>query len=131
MGRPRGAAVATPGNPFRWAQEQFCSLWEEAYGAPYEPTPADLSQLGRLLRGLSREAVLELPRAYRGYLNDLSPFVAQEQRHSLRYFCTSGGFNKYRVEAPMLSAREAKGSMAVRQFVELTGGRNGNGRHRP
>lgn len=115
-----GALVPTP---FFKALRQFCEVWRTKYVASYEPDKADKNQLGRLVKQLTPELLADLPRAFRNYLDDFSPFVAQEQRHNLRYFCTSGGFNKYRVNAPVLSAREARGMEAGRQFV------NGEGTH--
>lgn len=110
-------------NVFGKALAQFCEIWRTRYGVYYEPTAADRNQLGRLLKGLSPAALEELPRAFRAYLGDLSPFVAQEMRHSLRYFCTSGGMNKYRASAPVLSAKEARGHAAGEQWEAMTNGR--------
>lgn len=106
-------------NAFGKALAQFCEIWRTRYGVYYEPTSADRNQLGRLLKGLSLERLQELPRAFRAYLGDLSPFVAQEQRHSLRFFCTSGGMNKYRASAPVLSEKEARSQAAGEQWEAM------------
>lgn len=116
---PRGR----PSNKFLDAIRQFGEAWEQHYGVPYAVGAADRNQMGRLIRDLDDAQRAELPGTFRNYLNDLSPFVAQEQRHSMRFFCTSGGFNKYRVSAPVLSAKEARGMEAGRQFI------NGEGAH--
>lgn len=117
------ATGAVVPSPFFRALRQFCEIWRNKYGVNYQCTAADRNQLGRLIEQLDREGVGELPGAFYAYLGDLSPWVAQDQRHSLRYFCTSGGFNKYRVSAPVRSAKEARGIEAGRQFV------NGEGKH--
>ncbi len=103
----------------------FCRLWEAKYGRPYRPTPSDRNQLGRALNTLQREDYPDVPVAFRNYLDDLGPWVAQDHRHNLTYFCTlpGGGFNKYRVIAPVLSKREAQSHEAGRQFL------NGDGDH--
>lgn len=103
----------------------FCRLWEERYGRPYRPTAGDRNQLGRALGTLQREDYPDVPVAFRNYLDDLTPWVAQDHRHNLTYFCTlpGSGFNKYRVTAPVLSKREAHSHEAGRQFL------NGDGKH--
>lgn len=116
-----------PLTAFELAMQQFGAIWERRYGVPYEPTPADRNQLGRLLRGLKREALARLPDAFEAYLQDVSPFVCQEQRHNLRWFVTSGGFNKYRVVAPVLSSKEARAVAAGDQWLEM----HSNGKHQP
>jgi hypothetical protein len=89
------AAVASAGNVFENALGSFSSRWQAVYGTPYQPTPADKAQLGRLL-GSSTPATLELlPELFSRYLEDRDPFVAEKRRHDLAYFCTSGGVNKY------------------------------------
>lgn len=103
--------------PYWVALAAFCETWKARYGTSYQPTPADKNQLGRLVRNTPKEALGEFPRAFAAYLADSSPFVAQERRHDLAWFCTSGGFNKYRVQAPTLSQKEARTAEALRQFV--------------
>lgn len=83
-------------SPFFRALRQFCEIWRTRHGVWYEPSPADKNHLGRLISSLEPEMLKYIPMAFNAYLADTSPFVAQEQRHSLRYFCSSGGFNKYR-----------------------------------
>ena len=120
-----GGKPAPRVTPYWVALEQFCTIWGARYGVPYSPTPADKNQLGRLIRTCNAEMLAALPVAFRGYLQDLSPFVAQEMRHSLQFFCTSGGINKYRTNAPAVSAKEARSAEAIRQFA------NGEVRHAP
>jgi hypothetical protein len=107
---------------------RFCSLWAGCYGAPYKPAPKDKSQLGRLMRTLTVEEACELPMVWRAYLGDHSRFVAGEQRHSLAYFCTSGGWNKYRVRARSagMSDKEVRGAEGAAAFLAL--GKEPNGR---
>jgi hypothetical protein len=101
----------------------FCEAWGARYGRPYLPTPADCNQL-RLLVGSTPLAVIaELPAIFERYLDDLDQFVAQRQRHSLKFFCTSGGLNTYTTSAPVLSRKEVAGMEAGRQFI------NGEGSH--
>lgn len=111
-------------SPYVVAMRQFCRQWVSKYGADYDPLPADRNQLGRLVHDYGAEPdFLEMFTASVGrYLADNGSFVALEQRHSLRYFCTSG-WNKYKVQAIVVSAREAHGIEAGRQFV------NGEGNH--
>lgn len=112
---PKGAPVKL--TPYWVVLGQFCEAWKARYGVNYQPTPADKNQLGRLVRSTPREMLGEYPAAFERYIADSSPFVAQEQRHSLAWFCTSGGFNKYRAAATVLSQREARNAEAVAQFV--------------
>jgi hypothetical protein len=118
-----GALRGRPSNRFLVAMRQFAEVWETHYGVPYAFTPGDRNQLGRLMKDLTVIQVGELRAAFEAYLDDLAPYVAQEQRHSLRFFCTSGGFNKYRVSAPVVSRKEAMGIEAGQRFV------NGEGNH--
>lgn len=124
MGRRRGAAPDGD-NLFGSTLARFCALWRQRYGVDYVPTAADRNQLGRLLHGLPPEHARELPDAFKNYLRDLSPFVAQEMRHCLRHFCAAGGFNKYRSAAPVLTEREARTVAAGDQWLELQRGRGG------
>jgi hypothetical protein len=112
-------------NPFGRALAQFCGVWQGRYGVPYEPTPADRNQLGRLVRTLAGERLHELPIAFEAYLADLSPFVAQEMRHSLCHFCAAGGFNKYRAVAPILSRKEAATVASAEQWIAMQERTNG------
>lgn len=115
-------------NAFQWALVKFCEAWQAHYGYPYRPTAADRNQLGRTLRELSREDLGELPTLFARYLLDLNTFLT-DKRHPLRFFCTDGGVNKYRVEPVVMSAREARGVQAARQFVaEGCDAKNGRGR---
>lgn len=92
----------------------FCEAWKGHYGASYVPSPAECRQL----RGVASRLPLEaLPVILERYLADEHPFVAQEMRHSLRFFLSRELWNKYRVVAPVRSAKEARGREAVRQFV--------------
>ena len=86
------------------ALADFSRLWESVRGASYAPTPADKSHLGALLRSIPADQVPELPKAFAAYLADADPFVAK-QGHSLRFFCSAGGFNKYRGRLPAASIR--------------------------
>lgn len=100
----------------------FCEAWQQHYREPYTPTRKDCGQL-RLFLEDNPGALAYLPLCFVRYLQDLDPFVAQVRCHDLTWFLTSGGFNKYRVIAPVLSAKEARGVAAGRQFV------NGEGKH--
>lgn len=95
----------------------FCEIWKAHYGVSYYPSPVDCGLLKALVTRIGEAGMAELRSVFERYLEDASPFVAQEQRHGLKWFCTSGGFNKYRVTAPVLSAKEARGVEAGRQFV--------------
>jgi len=78
-----------------------------------------------LVGRLPISVVRQLPAICARYLQDLDPFVAQVQAHSLLWFCGAkgNGINKYRVRARVLTTREARGVEAGRQFV------NGEGDH--
>lgn len=104
---------------------QFCRAWQGRYGKPYRPTGADRNQLGRMLHDLLPEDLPDLAFAFANYLADLSPYVAQSHRHGLTLFCTSGGFNKYRTVAPILSKREASSVAAGEQWLAMQEGGHG------
>lgn len=78
--------------------EAFRETWAKKYGRPYVPTPADRSQLGRLLVSLKGEPDigLVLPAVFRAYVGDSSDPLFKRVCHPLALFCTSGGFNRYR-----------------------------------
>jgi len=97
---PSAPAFPPGKNAFGKALAQFQEIWRTRYGVHYEPSSADRNQLGRLLQRLPVESAEELPRAFRAYLGDLDPFIVEKVRHSLSYFCTSGGLNKYRSGPP-------------------------------
>lgn len=103
---------------FPWALGAFCAAWGRRYGVDYAPTARDRSQLGRLLQSLSPEQTSALPACFSAYTRDEDRFLAEIQRHSLSFFCTSGGVNKYRVTAPILSAKEARTATAVERFIQ-------------
>lgn len=107
MSAPPAVALVR-GNPFTETLEAFCRLWQARYGAPYLPTPKDRNQLGRLLKDTPANRLADLPGAFRRYLEDHSPFVEQEMRHSLAFFCTQGGHNKYRVVPAIVTQGEAR-----------------------
>jgi uncharacterized protein YdaU (DUF1376 family) len=121
------SSASSEGNAHARALGAFCAAWQAAYGEPYKPSASDKSQLGRLLRELGdADMVSTLPELFARYLNDHDPFIAQKQRHSLAYFCTSGnGVNKYRVSAMALTDKEARGVMAGQQWVGYHEVRNG------
>lgn len=116
----------------------FSALWEERYCETYLATPADRSNLGRLLRGSfpNKAAIEAYPweAAFRNYLADMGSWAAGEKRHSLTNFCTGGGLNKYRVNDPTLgfSQREVRSIQAGAKFDEVMsafeGGPNGRAR---
>ncbi len=112
-----------PQGGFRPALAAFCSAWKARYGVSYIPSPAELNQLGIAVKRVPKNE--DFNAIFAAYLGDLSPFVAQDMRHSLLHFCTKGGFNKYRTSAPILSAREARGVAAGRRFIN---GEDSNGR---
>lgn len=95
------AAARDTGEVFREALELFCRLWLTRHGVAYEPTQADRSSLGRMLK--SEVAKAALPGALLAYFADDSAFVAGEQQHSLRWFCAMA--NKYRAKAARATAR--------------------------
>lgn len=95
-----------PPSLFEQLLEQFGTAWSAKYSEPYTPTPGDRSQLGRLLRSLKTpDEASALPALFAAYLRDGDPFVADKQRHSLAFFCTSGGLNKYRTKPPAPTSR--------------------------
>ena len=107
----------------------FCTAWKAAYGQDYVPTPADKSQIGRLLNGLKGAGVEpdELPGLFNRYLADVDTFVAEKHRHSLAWFCTSGGLNKYRVtvQSNGLSEREKRGQRNAQVWLDMQEARDG------
>lgn len=100
------------------ALRMFCEAWKSHYGAPYIPSPAECGQLRRVAHALPLD---ELPAILERYLADGTPFIAQEMRHSLRWFISRELWNKYRVVATVLSAKEARAREAARQFVNGEG----------
>lgn len=125
----RATGLAKP-DRFTRALGQFCEIWRTKYGVWYEPTAADRNQLGRLLSKLSPGGLEELPKAFNGYLGDRSPFLTERVRHGLAHFCTSGGFNKYRTPAVVVtSQREVDNARAAEQWSAMRNGhmRNGHG----
>jgi hypothetical protein len=126
-----------PPSLFDQLLDRFGQAWRAKYdNEPYTPTPADRSQLGRLLQALKTpEESAALPALFDAYLRDDDPFVAEKQRHSLAYFCTSGGLNKYRTRPPAVARpragsaqqREANNAAAAAKFVARGGGPNGHG----
>jgi hypothetical protein len=99
---------------FESVSASFCASWGRFRKADYIVTPADKSQLGRLLQSLPPDAVLRLPAIFDRYCADLDQFVS-EQGHSLKYFCTSGAINKYGStdRAQGMNQNERKGAMNV------------------
>lgn len=77
----------------------FRQAWRAGYRREYQVTPADKSQLGRLLQSMAPEQAAELPEIFRRYLGDATPFV-RSQGHSLSYLCGGGRINAYRVTGP-------------------------------
>jgi hypothetical protein len=116
----------------------FRQAWSAKYHEPYTPTPADRSQLGRLLQALKTpEDCTALPALFDAYLRDDDAFVVEKQRHSLAFFCTSGGLNKYRTQPPAqtrprgkrdeLEARNNAAAESVLHRHGVGGGANGRG----
>lgn len=103
---------------------QFGKMWSAKYEAPYFPTPADKSQLGRLLQSLLPEAVGLLPRAWGNYLADNDQWIAQTRRHSLMEFCNQG-ISKYLTQAPVTTRRETATARAGQQWLDMAEGKNG------
>lgn len=119
--RDRGSD-GRPVNAQAMVIELFCEEWQGEYGAPYIPTPADKSQVGRLLREFAdTAAIFAFPwaRTFRCYLEDKGKWAAEENRHALKTFC-AGGLNKYRVKAGTegLSQREVRGMAAAAAFAK-------------
>jgi hypothetical protein len=136
-GTPRGNP-ARPPSLFDRLLDAFGKAWSVKYEEPYTPTPADRSQLGRLLQALKTpEESAALPALFDAYLRDDDAFVAEKQRHSLAYFCTSGGLNKYRTRPPVsvprargrsaAEQREANNAAAAETWLARGGGANGRG----
>lgn len=119
---PRTLTVVKP-DAFTVALEQFKAAWGARYGVEYCETGKDRNQLGRLIKGKTPAELAALPGCFAVYLNDLSPFVAQDRRHDLAFFCTSGGFNKYRAKAPILSRSEAQTMAAGEQWEAMHNGK--------
>lgn len=119
-------AVARPRSPnaFESTLAELAAAWSAQYGTAYKPTPADRSQLGRLLRSLAPEEAAELPALYRSYLADNDPFIAEKHRHSISYFCASGGVNKYRTTPRVAgtSQRDLGNAAAFAKFGKLAFG---------
>lgn len=111
-------------NPFAEGLRIFGEIWRHRYGVPYEPTPRDRNQLGRLLQAVPHDRLTELWGAFRNYLQDHSPFVAQEMRHALWYFCTSGGWNKYRTAPVLVTQKEARTLAAGDAWLAMRRGSN-------
>lgn len=85
--------------------------WEGQYGEPYMPTGQDKRHLGTVLKGFrDRGAINAYPwrAVMANYLEDTDRFVAGVHRHSLAYFCSCGGLNKYRVRASVLATLPEK-----------------------
>jgi hypothetical protein len=115
----------------------FSAIWTEQYRETYMGTPSDQSNLGRLLRSFpDRAAIAAYPWefSWRAYLADQTKWLAEEQRHSLAWWCTSGGVNKYRTQAKTVgySDRELRGMQSSETFDKaldaLEGGKNGRTR---
>lgn len=107
----------------------FAHMWGAKYGKEYRPTAEDKKAFAAMLKSQvsSPEDIAELEGAWRNYLADLSEWVSQSHRHSLFCFCKYGGFNKYRVVAPIVSKREAATIAAGEQWLAMHEG-GGNGR---
>lgn len=131
---PREAA--RPPNLFDKTVASFIETWRSKYHEPYTPTPADRSQLGRLLQPLSPEEASALPALFEAYLRDDDAFVAEKKRHSLAWFCSDGGLNKYRTKPPAAARlragsaheREAGNVAAAQRLLARSGSGGGNGR---
>lgn len=116
-----GLVVKAP-QPFTLALDAFCAAWGAAYDAAYLPSSAECRQLRVVIQRVPVSMLGELPGIFRRYLQDLDPFVAQAQRHSLMHFCTRGGINKYRVRAPVLSVKEARTMETLRNWEDEANG---------
>jgi len=122
--------------PFESIIRIFSDLWRANYGKDYLVTPQDRSHLGRLLGTFpSVEAIEAYPwrEALTNYLADMDKFVAGSHRHSLVWFCSRGGVNKYQVadRTAGYSDREIRGMQAGAKFDEIMDAMGGlNGRPR-
>lgn len=125
-----GPGPVAPVTVHQRALDLFAQVWQAKYETEYSPTPADRSQLGLFLRHLDKALLPDLPRAFTAYLEDAAPYVMDVQRHNLKFFLTSGGFNKYRTPPVMVrSRREASNHLAGEQWLAMDAERNGhNGR---
>lgn len=101
--------------------EKHRTAWQARYRADYVATPADRSQLGRLIHAWGPARSAALPAAIERYLADASPFLVHEVRHSLSFFCTQA--NKYAAPlVPAFSAKEHRSALAAQQFLAMGGG---------
>lgn len=126
-----------PSAVFSRVVSDFSALWATAYGRKYHLTAQDRSHLGRTLGEFpSTEAIeaYDWRGAFTNYLADMDKFVAGTQRHSLAWFCSRGGVNKYAVADRTVgfSDRELRSIQAGAKFDEvmasIDGGQNGRTR---
>jgi len=102
-------APARDPNLFERILAMFCAKWQVVYGESYIPTPKDKAQLGRLIKQLPADHDTILGGCFDRYLANRDPFIVEKIRHSLAYFCTDGGLNKYRTSAPASRPAQPQG----------------------
>lgn len=117
-------AAPTKDQRYTFALGAFCEAWEAAHRAPYVPSPAECTQLHRLVGRLPGVVADQLPAIFDRYLQDHDPFVAQTQCHSLLWFCSpkSNAVNKYRARTSVMSVKEARTMETLRNWEERTNG---------
>lgn len=113
----RALARTSPPSAYSMVVAVHGEAWRGQYGEPYMPTGQDKSHLGRVLKSFrDRAAINAYPwrAVMANYLEDTDRFVAGVHRHSLAYFCSCGGLNKYRVEERLAGLTDkSRGNVAT------------------
>jgi hypothetical protein len=96
--------------------------WEKLYGVARVPDPSDRVVMGRLISRLPRERFDSLGETFARYFADGDQFVAEKHRHSLRYFASCDGLNKYSVTvisvAPSQATRAAMREDEIERILD-------------
>lgn len=111
----------------------FCDGWSATHGEePYVVTGADRRQLGILLAAIrknpatafwsTQDARRELRRAFGNYFATTGKFDGEEKGHSLAWFCSSGGLNKYRAPPAVTLGLSDKGIQAKATLARFVKG---------
>lgn len=104
VGRSASRALGPGPGLFERLLGDFRALWAQAHeGTSYVITGQDRKALGAALKAVNAGAEWdtagcrqEFCRGFRNYLASLDKFDGEAKGHSLAWFCTSGGLNKYR-----------------------------------
>jgi hypothetical protein len=115
---PQDAPEASKPNEHARLLEAFSAAWERTYRARYTPTPADKSQLGRLMASTPKDDLADLPARFERYLRDTDAFLVEKVRHSLAFFCTNGGANRYAVDARVAKTPAEKTALFVARMQQ-------------